>query len=537
MTDPRSVTAAASDAKSSAPPQQHTLSTQAGTPPSTPPEAMTWQNRLRQSPASLRVHILGIGGTGVGPIARVLLQLGVQVSGSDRQIGPATAALATLGAHIYPTQAAANLLDATVATRPHLVLISSAVAPENPERTAAAQLDIPIVKRVDFLPELLANRQTIAIAGTHGKTTTTGMVAHVLQQCGLQPGYIIGAEVPGLGNAAAGTSPWFVIEADEYDHMFLGLYPTLAVVTNVEWDHPDCFPTAASFTDAFRRFLGQVQPHGQIISCHDDEGAEALRAAHLARADFNRPDFNQSWITYGTHPATSHIAASHTLVATAATIQARPSPDGAVQVTVSGEPVGHMQLAVPGLHNVRNALAALAVAQACGIAPAAALTALASYRGSRRRFELIGEAPQGITVIDDYGHHPTEVAATLAAARSRYPDRVIHAVFQPHTFSRTRQYLDAMAMSFSNADHALITDIYPAREQDDGTVHARQIVARAHHPHMEYTGTLDATTARLLATVQPGAVVITLSAGDGNQVGQRLLAHLAAHTPEQDGAQ
>lgn len=452
----------------------------------------------------------------MGPIARVLLQMGVQVSGSDRQTSPATAALAELGARIFPTQAAENLLARDVHDTPHLVLISSAIAAENPERAAAHQLSIPVVKRVDFLPQLLAGRQTIAIAGTHGKTTTTGMIAHVLQQCGLAPGYIIGAEVPGLGNAAAGTSPWFVIEADEYDHMFLGLHPTVAVITNVEWDHPDCFPTADDFQQAFVRFLQQVSPDGQIVACADDSGVQQLLEL-AATAGVHRPVF-----TYGTNAAAQMRAG-----------MTNPSLEN-LPISHNHAPCGTLNLQIPGLHNIRNALAALSVAQLCGIGCEQALAALATFQGSRRRFELVGEVA-GVTVIDDYAHHPTEVAATLAAARSRYPHRTIHAVFQPHTYSRTRLLLHEMAASFTQADYALVTDIYAARETGDGTLHARDLVAQSDHPRIVYSGNLDQTTARLVQTVEPGAVVITLSAGDGNQVGRRLLEELSrrTHTTEQ----
>jgi UDP-N-acetylmuramate--alanine ligase len=481
-----------------------------------------WQKRLQESPQSLRVHIMGIGGTGMGPIARVLLQMGVQVSGSDRQTGPSTAALAAQGARIFASQSAANLQAFSPADLPHLVLISSAVAPENPERQAAEQQGLPVVKRAAFLPALLAQRQTIAVAGTHGKTTTTGMIAHILQQNGLAPGYIIGADVPGLGISAAGQSPYFVIEADEYDRMFWGLHPHIAVVTNVEWDHPDCFPTEAEFFDAFRQFLSQVRADGHVISCYDDSGAEKLRR------DWQNVPTN--WITYGTQPQAqlrAYIADSST-----------DSSTDHIQVLAQENVQGKLELAVPGLHNVRNALAAIAAAQLCGVPYARALASLATFRGSSRRFEIIGTA-RDVTVIDDYGHHPTEVAATLAATRSRYPDRVIRAVFQPHTFSRTRLLLAEMASCFEDADHALITDIYPAREQDDGSVHARQIAETSAHPGLRYTGTLDATAQHLMQTVEPGDVVIVLSAGDATRIGRELLAHLArpsddtrAHAPQ-----
>ncbi len=237
----------------------------------------TWQTRLSEADPTLRVHLLAIGGAGLSAIATVLLEMGVQVSGSDRQMTPKMMQLANAGAAIYPAQVAANLTALPANERPDVVLMSSAISPDNPERRAAEALDLPIVKRAEFLPVLLAQRQLIAVAGTHGKSTTTAMIVKVLREAGIDAGYIIGADLPDYGNASAGTSPYFVVEADEYDHMFLGLHPTAAVITSVEWDHPDCYPTPESFAQAFALFTHQVAPDGLLVSCADDRGAEALR--------------------------------------------------------------------------------------------------------------------------------------------------------------------------------------------------------------------------------------------------------------------
>jgi len=467
-----------------------------------------WATRLRHRDPQLHIHLIGIGGAGLNPIAQVLLDLGLRVSGSDRQPNPMTARLAARGAVIAPRQEAATLLDLPTDQRPHVVLISSAVDESNPERQAAEQLGIPVVKRADFLPALLAGRRVIGVAGAHGKSTTTAMIITILSHAGLAPGYIVGADLPGLGNAAAGSSPFFVIEADEYDRMFLGIHPAIAVITNVEWDHPDCYPTPASFRRAFMQFVDSVDRRGLIISCRDDEGAEQLRAYAFSRGP--------SWITYG-------LAAGADLQAS--NVQTQPGRGSAATLTHWQMPAGELTLQVPGLHNVRNALAALAAAAWCDLPLPVGIAALQSYRGVARRFEVKGEAA-GVVVIDDYAHHPTEIRATLAAARARFPNQRIWAIFQPHTFSRTRTLLGEMAASFDAADRVIVTDIYAAREQDDGSVSPAAVIAAAQHPAMTHISGLAATADALARQVAAGDVVITLSAGDGNRIGDLLLQQL-----------
>ena len=327
-------------------------------------------------------------------------------------------------------QARDNLINLPAHELPDVVLISSAVDAANPERQAAEELGLPVVKRSEFLPVLLFNRRLIAVAGTHGKTTTTAMIVQVLRRAGIDCGYIIGSEVPTYGNAAAGSAAEFVLEADEYDHMFLGFHPQIAVVTNVEWDHPDCYPTPASFRRAFMQFTDNVDRDGVIIACADDVGAMLVH-------DY-APSRGPRWLLYGTGQTAGLRA-----------VNIRPLPGEGISAEIEwwNAPSGRLQLAVAGIHNVRNALAALAVAASCGVSSETASAALADYRGSARRFEWKGEAG-GVTVIDDYAHHPTEVTATLAAARQRYPDRRIWAVFQPHTYSRTQRMLYQMGESF-----------------------------------------------------------------------------------------
>lgn len=470
--------------------------------------SQSWAQRLSAGDRSLHVHLLGIGGSGLAPIATVLHEMGIQVSGSDMQMNPRAAALAAAGIQVYPQQSAENL-TADPAIRPDVVLISSAVGAANAELQAAQAMGLPIVKRREFLEPLLAQRAVLAVSGTHGKSTTTAMIVQALHECSVDAGYIVGADLATYGNAHAGASPFFAIEADEYDHMFLGLTPHIAVVNNVEWDHPDCYPTPESFQAAFAAFTARVAAGGLVLSCADDAGAEILRAGH---AD------GKTWLTYG-------LGAEAALRAVA--VQVGPNGGYQAEVHWQGTPIGVLALQVPGLHNLRNALAALAVVRQCGLPDAEILAALQRYQGVGRRIEFKGEAG-GVVVIDDYAHHPTEVRATLSAVRARYPGRRLWAIFQPHTFSRTRELLHGMAASFADADAVIVADIYAAREQDDGTLSANDIVAASPHPHIEHISGLAPIAEHLAQTVRPNDVVITLGAGTSYRIGEMLLALLGA---------
>ncbi len=390
-----------------------------------------------------------------------------------------------------------------------MVVISSAIAADNPELLAARQQGLRVVKRAEWLGQMMAHSAGIAVAGTHGKTTTTAMIAYILRQAGLDPTYIIGGFVPQIEtNAAAGSGPAFVIEADEYDHMFLGLRPQVAVITNVEWDHPDIFPTASDMHRAFAQFAGLVPPTGLLIGCGDAPGvADALSGAQAPVT------------TYGLGAANSWRAR-----------ELRPNPRGGFDFTLTppAGPAVTVSLALPGQHNALNAMAAIIAAQQQGVEPAQAAEILSRFGGVERRFQWKGEAG-GITVIDDYAHHPTEIRATLAAARSRFGARPIWAIFQPHTFSRTHALLADFAAAFADADHVRVLDIFPSRERDTGLVHSRQIVARMEHPDARYAGSLAAATESLAAEVQPPAVLLTLGAGDGFKVGEWLLERLASN--------
>lgn len=461
-----------------------------------------------------RVHIIGIGGAGMSAIARVLIGRGLHVTGSDRSAGAAAQALQSLGTTIYEGHAAENVAQSA----PDVVLISSAVGQDNPEVSAARSAHIPILKRRDALPLLLGRTRQIAVAGTHGKTTTTAMLAHVLRQAGRDPSYIVGGVMLNTGdNAHAGSGDDFVVEADEYDYMFLGLNPGIAILTNVEHDHPDMFPTLDDVNAAFRRFVGQiVRPDGLLIACADDPGARALALEYR--------DAGGTVLLYGLdHPSLDWTGY-------------RGAEPG--QFTASGALDGRLvmqdvRLALAGDHNLRNALAAFAAACACGVSPASAADALATFKGTGRRAEIMGSAG-GVTVVSDYGHHPTAIRATLQALRQQYPGRALWAIWQPHTFSRTRTLAAEFAGAFVGSDHVLVTDIYAAREQFqpgdlDGAAMAERIAATG-HPDARRSGDLE-HTARLLidhlaGADGPGAVVVIFSAGDAPKVGELLLAAL-----------
>jgi UDP-N-acetylmuramate--alanine ligase len=453
---------------------------------------------------SRRVHLVGIGGTGMSAIARVLVERGENVSGSDRSPSEYSRALEEIGVAVTYGHAPENIAGAD------LVLISSAVASDNAEVIAARAAGIPIQRREAFFQELTSGQQVVAVAGTHGKSTTTGLIAWILEQAGMQPSFIVGGLLTDFAaNARAGAGKPFVIEADEYDRAFLGLRPSIAVVTSVEHDHPDCYPTPESFQQAFHEFAGQVQD--LLITCADDPGAARLQPARV-----------EHW-SYGIVQESDWRAE-----------EIRPNSAGGSDFLVlhQKEVLGLARMRLPGDHNVLNALGALAVAQRLEVPFSVAREALTSYHGVGRRFEIVGQA-RGVTVIDDYAHHPTEIRATLAAARQRFPGGDVWAVFQPHTFSRTRTLLDDIAAAFADANHVVVTEIYASRETSDGTLQGRDVARRIRHADVRFAASLAEAAEMVGKEVGPGSVVVTLSAGDGNQVGRLLLARL--HQPEEGG--
>ena len=456
----------------------------------------------------IHIHVVGIGGAGMSAIARVLLGRGFHVSGSDKQSNAQTAALAAEGVTVYIGHAAEHIDGAD------MVVISSAVPPTNPEWVAAETRGLPVLKRADLLGALMQGAVGVAVAGSHGKTTTTGMIAHILMECGLDPTVILGGTLAELGgNGRFGDGPHFVVEAEEYDYMCLGLRPEVAVITNVEHDHPDLFPTADSYRAAFSRFAALLPPGGQLIICADDPGAAEL----LAEIESG----SIALTTYGLGEATTGV------VPTVRALDTRPNQMGGSDfvVEIDGQTVGLARIRLPGAHNVRNALAALAVATNLQVDFSQACRALAGFGGVQRRFQLVGEVG-GVTVIDDYAHHPTEIKATLAAARQRYPGRRLWAVWQPHTFSRTRLLLDQFANSFAQADRVIALDIYASREPVDPSITTAAVVERMGHSHAIHIPDRRNAADYLLERLHPDDVVLTLGAGDGDVIGKWILEGL-----------
>lgn len=427
-------------------------------------------------------------------IAKVLHERGETVSGSDKNRSDFAAELAEQGVDVAYEHRAENVSGAD------LVLASAAIPADNPELVSAHEAGIPVLRRDDFWPELMGGKRRLAVAGTHGKTTTAGLLAWMLEQAGAEPSFIVGGELLDMGtNAQAGEGDYFVIEADEYGLAFLGIRPHLGVVTNVELDHPDQFESVTAVEEAFQSFVDQVQE--TLFVCGDDE--RAMRLSSRGRQK----------ITYGLGTKNDWRAE-----------EVRPNRAGGCDFLVikQGETLGLARSRLPGEHNVRNALAAISAADWAGVSFASAREALTEFHGAGRRFEVLGEV-NGVTVIDDYAHHPTEIRATLQAARQRYPEARIHAVYQPHTYSRTKTLLTHMVGAMYEADHVIVTDIYPAREPHDPTITGAQVAAALDHVEAEHIGDLKAAAAALETQIKPGDVVITLSAGDGNEVGRLLL--------------
>lgn len=449
-----------------------------------------------------RVHFIGIGGAGLSAIARILLERGCSVSGSDLKGNPITAALAADGARVYVGHDARYVQDADV------VLATSAASADHVEILAAQAKQIPVFSRKDFMGAILHNCDTIAIAGAHGKTTTTSMIIHVLKRAGKDPSFIVGGTLANWGtNAGVGAGPSFVIEADEYDNMFHGLRPQLAVVTNVEHDHPDFFKTPAQMFSAFQTFVDAIAPDGHLIACADDDAALSIAEAH--RADGGVAT------TYGIRNAAAEWRAAD-LRFSGESVTASISHDGS--------PCAELTLGLPGAHNVLNALAAIAAAARRGVSPEESADALSSFRGTARRFEIRGER-DGVTVIDDYAHHPTEIRVNIEAARLRFPERQIWAVWQPHTYSRVQQFWGGFVTAFAGAHCVLVTPIFAAREAPlEGLTGEALAQAISQERRADYAPSFDAAADILRHGVRAPAVVLIFSAGDANLIADKFLA-------------
>lgn len=447
-----------------------------------------------------RVHFVGIGGAGLSAIARVLMEQGAEISGSDLVLSPVAEALARDGARVFEGHQAENVNGA------ELIVVSSAVPESNVELQVAKAAGIPVWKRPAFLGQMMDGHVGITVAGTKGKTTTTAMIVSILLAAGHDPTFIVGGVISGLEtNARAGKNSLFVIEADEYDRTFLSLKPRVAVVTNVEHDHPDCYPTFGDFQAAFEEFAALVPDEGMLVVSWDDPVARALgerRQAAGAAVTFFGLEEGAEWRAE----------------------EIRPNFAGGVDFLAmrKEEVLGLVRLRLPGAHNACNAVAALAVADSLDVPLHVARSALTEFRGVERRFEVKGEAG-GVIVVDDYAHHPTAIRATLLAAQQRFPGCRLWAVWQPHTYSRTKALLDDFAQSFDVADHVIVLPIYAARETDTLGVSSSDVVAAMRHSDVRSAGSLDEAFVWLGTEVRSGDVVLTLGAGDEGLVGKWLL--------------
>ena len=459
-------------------------------------------------------HLIGIGGTGLSAIARVLYERGHEVSGSDLLLSPLAQELRDMG------------IKVSIGHRPEqvdgadTVIRSSAIPDTNVEVIAAREAGISVLKRIDFLKELTAGQKVIAVAGTHGKTTTTAMIAWCLKSLGLDPSYVIGSPAKNLEcNAHAGQGDYFVIEADEYDHMFLGLAPDILVVTNIEHDHPDCYPTPEIYFQAFLDLSRLVTDTGILIACADHPGsAKLLRSV--------REGLNT--LAYGTKPGVDYLLSgiNHAAGCGVSFNLQFHDKNGQSQCYEG------IQLEIPGDHNAFNAAAALAAVNESGHSVEQAIEALKEFSGTGRRFDILGEV-KGITVIDDYAHHPTEIRSTLSAARCRYPDRNIWAVWQPHTYSRTRELMDDFITAFTDCDHVVVTEIYASREKHQ-EFSSTEVVRQMHHPDARQIPTFEDVTRYLEDNLQSGDVLLVLSAGDANRISHDVMAYLKGGSQQPD---
>ena len=441
--------------------------------------------------SSKRLHFIGIGGAGMSGLARIALTHGAQVSGSDEKDSSVLAALSALGATVFSSHSAENVQGAD------LVIYSNAISHSNSERVAAEKLSIPIYTRAQALALLMSESISIAVAGTHGKTTTSSMLTVALQACGVDPSFAIGGTISASGsNAHRGTGEYFVAEADESDGSFIEYKPFGAIVTNVEHDHVDYFATPADVTAAFEDFAQTISSDGFLVYCADDDGSLAL----------GRSKRSYLSISYGENAESDlHID------------QVELGAKGSrARALWKGKSIGHLELNVPGRHNIDNAAAALAVGLHLGLPTAGLLAGLASFAGTGRRFELKGTV-HGIRVIDDYGHHPTEIRVTLDAARRYAGDGRLLVIFQPHRYSRTQAFMSEFASALSLADDVTLLEVYAASEKPIPGV-SSEAIAQSMTNGKYVPNFVDATDA-MIEMAKPGDVIMTLGAGDVSSLG------------------
>ena len=465
-----------------------------------------------------RIHFVGIGGIGMSGIAEVLLNLGYKISGSDLKPSAVTQRLVALGATVFEGHAPANVIGADV------VVTSSAVSVINPEVAEARRLHIPVIPRAEMLAELMRLKYGIAIAGMHGKTTTTSMIAAVLAAGGLDPTVVVGGRVDAMGsNARLGKSQYLVAEADESDRSFLKLTPIISVVTNIDREHMDCYHDMRDVRRTFLEFMERVPFYGLIVGCNDDPILKRLL-----------PRVHRRVRTYGTSRGSDLLIRTAAIERKAggspASTSGEPAgahrPQSKFRVLSNGMEVGEFTLHVPGIHNVLNATAAIAVGMALDVPIDGIRSALNSFRGVDRRFQLKGQAA-GVSVIDDYGHHPTEIRATLAAAR-QCGYRRIHVIFQPHRYTRTRDLMDEFATSFGDADSLFVLDIYAASEKPIGGVTGEGLAERITQggKSAAYVSSFADAANSVAAMAEPGDMILTLGAGNVSQLGPLIVEQL-----------
>jgi UDP-N-acetylmuramate--alanine ligase len=468
-----------------------------------------------------RVHFVGVGGIGMSGIAELLVNLGYTVSGSDLKSSDVTDRLQGLGVTVGFGHQASHVGEADV------VVYSSAVRPDNPEIVEARLRRIPVIPRAEMLAELMRLRTGIAVAGAHGKTTTTSMVALVLERAGLDPTAVIGGKLSAFGsNARLGRGQYMVVEADESDRSFLRLSPTLAVLTNIDHEHLEAYRDFDDLCGAFVDFANKVPFYGATVVCLDNAHIRALV-----------PRLSRRLVTYALDDETAHLRGRDVHLDGedwVCTVEPGPGLEGALGLAKPlPSPLGELRLKVPGRHNLLNALAAVAVGLELGVAPTSILLALSEFRGADRRFERRGEV-SGVLVIDDYAHHPTEIAAVLDAARASLNRRLL-VVFQPHRYTRTQALMEAFGPALARADDVVLTEIYPAGEDPIPGVTAQALVDRAsaHMPgRLHLVATLDDAVAAALARVRPGDVVLTLGAGSVSGASHKILAALRQREEE-----
>jgi len=445
-------------------------------------------------------------------IAEVLLNLGFRISGSDLKGSSVTQRLAGLGATIFEGHWAENVTDAEV------VVTSSAISPENPEVTEARKLHIPVIQRAEMLAELMRLKYGIAIAGMHGKTTTTSMVATVLAAGGLDPTVVVGGRVDAMGsNARLGKSQYLVAEADESDRSFLKLSPILSVVTNIDREHMDCYRNMRDVKRAFVEFMDRVPFYGMVVACNDDPLLRRLL-----------PNIRRRAMTYGTRRGSDFLIKPGNSIIP----QGSDRPTNDFHVTYRGKDLGEFRLHVPGMHNILNATAAIAVGIGLDVDVEQIRSALDIFRGVDRRFQLRGKAG-GVSVIDDYGHHPTEIRATLAAAK-QCGFRKVHVIFQPHRYTRTRDLMDEFVTAFKDADSLTVLDIYAASEQPIEGVSGEALagdISKKGGQAAHYAGSFADAIDGVSALAQDKDMVLTLGAGSVSQLGPMILEKLRAREP------